>query len=342
MKCLDTFSGIGGMTRLLNVEYVTMVEIDPHAREILKKRYPGVPIHDDICTLDPPPHDILTGGFPCQDISSAGKRKGLGGTKSVLFYEMLRIIKKVHPRLVFLENVQNITTMEGVMIPVVESLCSEGYDITWCCLKAANVGAPMCRRRWFCLGKKTREPSEMKVDMPKKIDKSASVIDGIYTKIKMPILPVNAQKIKLEPLKGNHGCRGNVLTHSVTKKYWATPRTHLSHACRNLTKRGCGDLGSMLRFAVDTPEDQKHLKTPCIEWVEWLMGLPIGFTDLECETPTKHNGWVEEHPQRLGPRTKDAAKRHFRLGNMCVPQMAKKAFEILTERLSEDLEDSSK
>lgn len=334
MKCLDTFSGIGGMTRLLDVEYVSMVEIDPHARSILKKRYTGVPLHDDIRTLDPPPHDLLTGGFPCQDISSAGKRKGLDGTKSVLYFELLRIIKKVHPQMVFLENVQNITTMHHVMDIVINSLTSEGYDITWCCLKAFNVGSPMCRRRWFCLCNKVRKPSEIKVSLPEKIEKSASVINGVYSAHAMPILPITVRKIRLEPLKSDQRCRGNVLKHGITKKRWATPRTHLSHANRNLTRRGCGDLGSMLRFATCTPENQKQFKTPCIEWVEWLMGLPIGFTDLECENPVEHNGWTQEYPQRLGPRTKSAAARHFRLGNMCVPQMAKKAFEILTQRLA--------
>jgi hypothetical protein len=88
----------------------------------------------------------------------------------------------------------------------------------------------------------------------------------------------------------------------------------------------------MLRFASCTPMNQKHLKCPCIEWVEWLMGLPIGFTDLACDTPVPHNDWVEEHPQRMGSRTKDAIQRHFRLGNMCVPQVSKKAYEILSAR----------
>tara|TARA_B110000285_G_scaffold55488_1_gene63179 strand:- start:7481 stop:8503 length:1023 start_codon:yes stop_codon:yes gene_type:complete len=334
LKCLDCFSGIGGMTRLLDFEYVSMVEIDPHARSILKKRYPGVPVHDDIRTLDPPPHDILTGGFPCQDISMAGKRKGLGGNKSVLFYELLRIVKKVHPRYVYMENVANITSMVDVMQSIVDSMCSEGYDLTWCCLKASNVGAPMCRRRWFCLCTKVRDPSPMSVDLPK-LDKSAAVFDGVYTVVKMPVLPNKRQKITLVPLEGDQRCRGNVLTHSVTRKNWATPRTALSHACRNLTKRGCGDLGSMLRFASCTPVDQKHLKCPCIEWVEWLMGLPIGFTDLDCDAPVPHNNWVEEHPQRMGSRTKEAIQRHFRLGNMCVPQVSRKAYEILSERFKQ-------
>lgn len=332
MKCLDCFSGIGGLTQLLDVEYVSMVEIDPHARAILKKRFPGVPIHDDIRTLEPPPHDILTGGFPCQDISSAGYRRGLGGDKSVLFFEMVRIIKRVHPRLVFLENVSNITSMNDVMQPIVDSLTSEGYDMTWICLKACNVGAPMCRRRWFCLCRRVRAPSPMSVVLPDKISRSGCVLNGVYTDVSLPPLTEASISLVLERLPGDQKCRGNVVTKPVRRKRWATPRTRISYACRNLTKRGSNDLASQLRFASCTPPNHKHLKTPCIEWVEWLMGLPIGYTDLLCEHPMEHNGWVGEPVNRLGYRSKDAIRRHFRLGNMCVPQMSRKAFEILTSR----------
>lgn len=332
MKCLDCFSGIGGMTKLLDVDYVSMIEIDPHARAILKKRFPGVPIHDDIRTIDPPPHDLLTGGFPCQDISSAGYRLGLGGEKSVLFFEMLRIVKKVRPRLVFLENVSNITSMTSVMRTVVNSLCSEGYDVTWLCLKASHVGSPMGRRRWFCLCRRVRDPSPVCVDLPEKISRSASVINNVYSEVALPKMEEASVSIVLKKLPGNHDCRGNVVTKPIRRRRWATPRTRISYACRNLTKRGSNDLASQLRFATCTPSDQRHLKTPCIEWIEWLMGLPIGYTDLTCEKPLEHNGWVREPVGRLGYRSPEAIKRHFRLGNMCVPHMAKKAFEILTSR----------
>jgi len=320
------------MTKLLDVEYVSMVEIDPHARAILKKRFPGVPIHEDIRTIDPPPHDILTGGFPCQDISSAGYRKGLDGEKSVLFFEMIRIIKQVHPRLVFLENVSNITSMKNVMQPIVDSLCSEGYDMTWMCLKACNVGAPMCRRRWFCLCRRVREPGPWTVDLPDRLSRSASVTNGVYSVVRPPKLEEARISIVLEKLKGDQKCSGNVVTKPIRRKRWATPRTRISYACRNLTYRGSNDLASQLRFATCTPADQQHLKTPHIEWVEWLMGLPIGYTDLNCETPMEHNGWACEPVRRMGHRSKDIIRRHFRLGNMCVPQMAKKAFELLGSR----------
>jgi|TARA_B110001452_G_scaffold266780_1_gene274568 DNA (cytosine-5)-methyltransferase 1 len=338
MKCLDCFSGIGGMTKLLDVEYVSMVEIDPHARAILKKRFPGVPIHDDIRTLEPPPHDILTGGFPCQDISSAGYRLGMKGEKSVLFFEMVRIIRKIHPRLVFLENVSNITSMHSVMQQIVDSLCSEGYDMTWFCLKASNIGSPMGRRRWFCLCRLMRPPTSMSVDLPDQVSRSASVSNGVYSVVKPLQQPETVVDIVMEKFQGDQKCRGNVVTKPIRRRRWATPRTRISFACRNLTYRGSNDLASQLRFATCTPADQKHLKSPHIEWVEWLMGLPIGYTDLNCENPLEHNKWLGEPVRRMGHRSKDAIKRHFRLGNMCVPQMAKKAFDLLTSRYKHGLQ----
>lgn len=331
LKCLDVFTGIGGMTQLLDVEYVAMVEIDPHAQTILRKRFPGIPIVSDICTLDPPPHDILTGGFPCQDISSAGLRKGLNGTKSILFFEMLRIIKKVHPSMVFIENVGNIISMNEVMQTIVDSLVSEGYDIRWCSLTASQVGAPMARKRWFCLCKKARAPMPTSVDLPIRLVKCAKVVNGKYTGLPNLDLPQVVRPVLMKRFEGDRKCAGKVVNRVVSRRRWATPRTRISYACRNLTYRGCNDLASQLRFAVDTPVEQKVFKSPCIEWVEWLMGVPIGFTDVTCESPVAHNGWTHEPSQRLSKRTKEGVKRHFRLGNMCVPQMAKKAFEILNK-----------
>jgi len=336
MNCLDLFSGIGGMTMNLNVNYVSMVEIDPHAREILQKRYPGIPIHDDIRTLDPtllPPFDLITGGFPCQDISSAGKRKGLDGDKSSLYFEVLRLVRLSRPKWVYLENVANIVSMPEVLQVVVDTLTSEGYDLTWCVLQASQCGSPMIRKRWFCLCKRVRAASEMKVVLPEKLPKNGIVVGGVFVESSLPPLPDHKVRIELVPLLHDTGCKGNVVTRSIFKSAWATPRTKLSHACRNLTRRGAMDLGSQLRFAKSTPDDQRHLSVPNIEWVEWLMGLPIGWTDLTREVPLAHNKWLKEPSPRLGVSSKEAKRRHWRLGNMCVPQCSKLAYDILMARL---------
>jgi hypothetical protein len=255
-----------------------------------------------------------------------------------LFMEMVRIIKEVHPKFVFLENVANITSMKNVLKAVVDNIASEGYDLQWVCLRACNVGSPMSRRRWFCLCKRMREPSVCSVEFPNSVSHNARVINGVYSSITIPKLKVKVINITLKKFDDDHKCKGKVVTKTLKKKFWSTPRTRMSYACRNLTKRGSFDLASQLRFATCTPDNQKHLKNPCIEWIEWLMGLPLGFTDLNCETPLEHNNWTFEPVKRLDVHSNEAVQRHFRLGNMCVPQMAKKAFDMLMEMYGEKRE----
>lgn len=156
---LDLFSGIGGLSIALS-EWVTPIaycEIDPYARAVLLSRMLsyriyGAPIWDDIRTLNGamlPEVDIIVGGFPCQDISSAGTRKGLGGKKSNLVYEMLRLVKGCRPVFVFLENVPTIRTRG--LAQVVSAFTEMGYDLRWTTVSASEVGAPHKRERWFCL-----------------------------------------------------------------------------------------------------------------------------------------------------------------------------------------------
>ena len=111
LRMIDTFSGIGGFSLaarwLGGIQTVQFVEREPYCHRILRKHWPTVPIHDDICTFEPAQGsaDIVCGGFPCQDISTAGKGAGLAGERSGLFYELLRVIRLVEPRYVVLENV---------------------------------------------------------------------------------------------------------------------------------------------------------------------------------------------------------------------------------------------
>ena len=111
MRVLDLFSGIGGFSLGLEragMETVQFVEIDPFCQKVLAKHWPGVPIHGDITTFrgEPGSADVICGGFPCQDISSAGKGAGLAGARSVLWFEYARIIGEVRPRYVVVENVE--------------------------------------------------------------------------------------------------------------------------------------------------------------------------------------------------------------------------------------------
>jgi DNA (cytosine-5)-methyltransferase 1 len=151
------FSGIGGMD--LGFDRAGMicqwqVEIDPFARAVLAKHWPEVPKHDDIRTFRNPPRvDIITGGFPCQDISSLGLRAGIRGERSGLFWELMRVVREAEPRYVVLENVAALL-FRG-MGEVLQELAASGYDAEWDCLPAAAFGAHFRGDRIFIVAHRT-------------------------------------------------------------------------------------------------------------------------------------------------------------------------------------------
>jgi DNA (cytosine-5)-methyltransferase 1 len=152
---LDTFSGIGGFSyaaeRIVGgFETVAFVEREPYCQQILSKHWPNVPIYDDITTFSPEPYsaDVVCGGFPCQDISLAGKQAGIKeGTRSGLFYELIRVIRLVRPRYVVLENVSAI--LANGLDTVLGELDQAGFDAEWACIPASAVGACHQRDRWW-------------------------------------------------------------------------------------------------------------------------------------------------------------------------------------------------
>jgi len=159
MNELALFAGIGGGILggyLCGFKTVCAVEIDPFCREVLLRRQmdgclPKFPIWDDIKTFDGRPWkgkiDIITGGFPCQDISIAGKQAGLLGSRSKLWFEMSRLIKEIQPQWVFIENSPNLRTRG--LATVLEDLTCMGYFTRWGVLGARNVGAPHRRNRMW-------------------------------------------------------------------------------------------------------------------------------------------------------------------------------------------------
>ena len=155
LKLLDTFSGIGGFSyaaeRIVGgFKTIAFVECEPFCQKILNQHWPHVPIFSDIKTYDAEPYsaDIITAGFPCQDISVAGRQAGIKqGTRSGLFYELMRVIRQLRPRYIVLENVAAITT-NGLDI-VLGSLAEAGYDAEWSCIRASDMGGCHRRDRWW-------------------------------------------------------------------------------------------------------------------------------------------------------------------------------------------------
>lgn len=151
------FAGVGGFD--LGMERAGMrpawqVEIDPHARAVLAHHWPEARQLEDVRTAGAhnlQPVDVIVGGFPCQDLSVAGKRAGLAGGRSGLFYEMLRIIDELKPGLVIWENVPGLLSSDGGrdFARVLYSLGGIGYHGAWRILNAQFFGVPQRRRRVF-------------------------------------------------------------------------------------------------------------------------------------------------------------------------------------------------
>ena len=119
LRLLDCFSGIGGFSLAASwvggFQTVGFVEIDPYCQRILRKHWPEVPVHDDIrgYSAEPGSVDVITAGFPCQDLSSAGKQEGLSGERSGLFYEVIRLARELRPQFIVFENVANLVSHSG-------------------------------------------------------------------------------------------------------------------------------------------------------------------------------------------------------------------------------------
>jgi len=159
-KVLSLFAGIGGfdlgLERTGGFKTVAFCEIDPFCRRVLAKHWPEVPCYEDVKELtgerlraDGVAVDCIVGGFPCQDISFAGKGAGLNGERSGLWFEFARLIGELRPRYVIVENVAAL--LSRGLGDVLGTLASLGYDAEWHCIPACSVGAPHRRDRVWIL-----------------------------------------------------------------------------------------------------------------------------------------------------------------------------------------------
>jgi DNA (cytosine-5)-methyltransferase 1 len=149
------FAGIGGFDlgfERAGIKTIWQVEIDAYCRRVLAKNFPTAQRFIDIRECGA--HnllrvDILSGGFPCQDISNAGKRIGIGGERSGLWSEYARIIRELRPRYAVVENVAAL--LGRGMERVLRDLAACGYDAEWQSIRASDVGAPHRRERIWIL-----------------------------------------------------------------------------------------------------------------------------------------------------------------------------------------------
>jgi DNA (cytosine-5)-methyltransferase 1 len=178
-------TGYGGLDlavhAVLGGRLVFVADPDRHVRAVLAARFPGVPNLGDITrvdfttlTTDPTTQlstelaaapgdgrllEVLTAGFPCQDISGIGRRAGIKeGNRSGLWFDVARAVRALRPRLLVVENVAAIRYPGRGLDVVLGELAQAGYDAWWCCLRAADVGAPHYRERLFLLAHPSTDP----------------------------------------------------------------------------------------------------------------------------------------------------------------------------------------
>lgn len=153
------FSGIGGFDlgfERAGMRIEWLCERDKHAQAVLRRHFPAAPLHGDVCSIDASllaPVDIICGGFPCQDVSVAGKRVGLAGDRSGLFYDAMRIVRRLNPAVLVLENVPGLlSSNRGHDFATVLREVGEGWDcaeVAWRVLDSQYFGVPQRRRRVF-------------------------------------------------------------------------------------------------------------------------------------------------------------------------------------------------
>ena len=175
-KVLDLFSGIGGFSlgleRTRGFETVAFCEIDEYCQKVLKKHWPSVPIYNDVQTLTKEildareiTVDVITGGFPCQDLSLAGKQRGIEAERSGLWDEICRLACEIRPKYIIVENVTALLSGDngGWFGKVLGDLATIGYDTEWNCIPASYLGACHQRDRVWLVAYPNKAPRNSNV-----------------------------------------------------------------------------------------------------------------------------------------------------------------------------------
>lgn len=287
MNELALFAGAGGGIlggKLLGWRTVCAVERDPYARDVLVARQNDgcldpFPIWDDVCTFDGKPWrgrvDVVSGGFPCQDISAAGRGAGIDGERSGMWKHMARVVGEVRPRYVLVEN-SPMLVGRGLAV-VLGDLAAMGYDARWGVLGAADAGAPHQRDRIWIVADTTDYGTGRREQQPQSGEGSRHVADTLRERSEagIPEPEQREERITEKPLH-NGGRRGEVrhaagaglphwpakplgepgtLTESERPDWWATEPElgRLAHGVANRVDQlrclGNGQVPAVVRLA---------------------------------------------------------------------------------------------
>jgi DNA (cytosine-5)-methyltransferase 1 len=352
------FTGMGGgllgSMLLRGIAPVQLCEINQDCRKILRLRFPEARIHSDIRTFHPAPTDIITGGFPCQDISAAGRKKGITGPKSSLFHQMIRVCDEAQPGIIFAENSDRLRT-NGLAV-VLRELTGIGYGrIAWATLAAGHVGAPHLRKRmWVMAMRGKRQVTVLDSNLPK----HGLISGGRFRTLDVPEVGRTCMPTLIGSDATNSGNRPNPTLWSlcdmlgITAKAWRltgrTPPTlvatdwkypyNTTGLLKQLQKRS-----KPLRDILPYIEGGKgrYIRP---EWAEWYMGWPIGWTDptlvavpglAKWQRAVERGEWFIDDMEPA-PRTtaKPQPARIMALGNGQVPAQMAAAFRLLCGALT--------
>lgn len=294
MKALSLFSGIGGLdlaAEAAGIEIAAMCEIEPFCRAILNKRWLGVPVIEDVRTIRGEDYagaiDIVFGGFPCQDLSCAGRQEGLEGERSGLWFEMLRVIRELRPAWVLAENVRGAVKL--ALDTVCDNLEAEDYEVRAFLLPASAFGAPHRRERIFIVGARRdvadgvrdrlQGRGEHEIRYSARPESSDEQFTGCGRGDLWPTPTVNGNNNRA----GLSAKSGDGLATAV--RMWPTPRRQSSTGVSNHGE-GAPDLQTVAGGQLNP------------DWVEQLMGFPEGWTNPDVDEPRPWQGW----PAPMGAR----------------------------------------
>ena len=329
--------GGGGIlaSRLLGFHTVGAVEIEPSAREMLLARQrdgvlPRFPIWDDVQSFDGRPWrglvDVISGGFPCQDISCAGKGAGIEGSRSGLWREMFRIIREVRPRYAFVENSPMLVS-RGLSV-VLGDLAEIGYHAAWCVLGAADVGAPHKRDRIWILAEDSRRRDVLSHSNMRRAGRRQQFQEG------------SPQEIRISPLDSDtYGMQ-------CPEQRCEHERTEIPAGSGANRVESRGDVAHAHRArCAQTPPKRPDSKTGRAEPCGFGHATHPHLSGCEQQWRTQPDeaqhaaaecgGWWSSEP-RVGRVADGVAHRVDRLralGNGQVPLVAAVAFKVLRKRL---------
>jgi DNA-cytosine methyltransferase len=329
LKHLDLFSGIGGFSLGLEsaglVETVAFCDFDKYCQQVLNKNFPGVPVYGDVKELN---HeklkadgidqvDIITGGYPCQPFSVAGRKKGEQDPRHV-WPEMFRLIKELRPTWVIGENVGGHIKLG--LDSVLENLESEGYSARTFSISASSVGANHKRERvWIVansgrsvggkqsprnsksIGRWSFETPEWSTDTDQIARSSEGAeIMADSDKMQRQLLRGQQSEQRQETFEGTSNAKWNIRMTFPTPRASSAMAENIENIQRRGKQRGKLEEKVALTAMLPTPTvqdsknnggpSQQNRKTKPLNavaggtlnptWVEWLMGYPKGWTDL--------------------------------------------------------------